>query len=102
MYPPAFYSSLHTAGVAIGSVVSLALAPLAAGVLERLVDKHPLGRRWTLAAPLGTAGSTLLRVAKIEVELAGASPRQHPLVQPGNGLRVHPAAGQRREPATAG
>ncbi|TQN28732.1 DME family drug/metabolite transporter [Haloactinospora alba] len=60
VYPLAFYSAMHLAGVAVGSVVSLASAPLASGVLERLVDRHPLSRWWMLAASLGTAGSTLL------------------------------------------
>lgn len=60
VYPLAFYSSMHLAGVAIGSVVSLASAPLASGVLERVVDRRPLGRRWALAAAIGVAGSTVL------------------------------------------
>lgn len=32
IYPLAFYSSMHLAGVAIGTVVSLASAPLASGL----------------------------------------------------------------------
>lgn len=60
VYPLAFYSSMHVAGVAIGSVVSLASAPLASGVLERVVDQRPLGRRWVVAAAIGVAGSTVL------------------------------------------
>lgn len=65
IYPLAFYSSMHFAGVAVGSVVSLASAPLASGVLERLVDKRPLGRWWLLAAALGVVGSILLGVSKL-------------------------------------
>jgi len=38
VYPLAFYSSMHLAGVAIGTVVSLASAPLASGVLEHVVE----------------------------------------------------------------
>lgn len=60
VYPLAFYSSMHLAGVAIGTVVSLASAPLASGVLERVLERRPLGRWWMLAAALGTTGSTLL------------------------------------------
>ena len=37
IYPLAFYSSMHLAGVALGTVVSLASAPLASGVLEWFV-----------------------------------------------------------------
>src|SRR5699024_11311906 len=35
IYPLAFYSSMHLAGVAIGTVVSLGSAPIASGLLER-------------------------------------------------------------------
>lgn len=66
VYPLAFYSSMHFAGVAVGSVVSLASAPLASGVLERLVDRRPLSRWWMLAAGLGVAGSTLLCLSKLQ------------------------------------
>ncbi|PQZ93946.1 EamA family transporter [Arthrobacter sp. MYb227] len=66
IYPLAFYSSMHLAGVAVGSVLSLASAPLASGVLEWLVDRRPLSRWWMLAAGLGVLGSTLLCVSKLQ------------------------------------
>ncbi len=72
IYPLAFYSSMHSAGVAVGSVVSLASAPLASGILERVVDRRPLSRWWMLAAALGVIGSTLLCVAKIEDQASSA------------------------------
>ena len=65
VYPLAFYSSMHTAGVAVGSVVSLASAPLASGVLERLGDGKALSRWWMLAASLGILGSALLCASKL-------------------------------------
>lgn len=65
IYPLAFYSSMHLAGVAIGSVVSLASAPLASGVLERVVEGHRLNRWWMISAGLGIVGSILLCVSKI-------------------------------------
>lgn len=65
VYPLAFYSSMHLAGVALGSVVSLASAPLASGVLERLVQQAPLSRWWLLAAGLGVTGGVLLCVSKM-------------------------------------
>lgn len=65
IYPLAFYSSMHYAGVAIGSVVSLASAPLASGLLERVVDRKPLSRWWMLAAGLGVTGSVMLCLAKM-------------------------------------
>lgn len=60
IYPLAFYSSMHLAGVAIGSVASLASAPLASGALERVLEARPLSRWWLLAVGLGVVGSTLL------------------------------------------
>lgn len=66
VYPLAFYSSMHTAGVAVGSVVSLASAPLASGVLERFVDGRALSRWWMLAGSLGILGSALLCASKLD------------------------------------
>lgn len=63
VYPLAFYSSMHLAGVAVGTVISLASAPLASGLLERLVDKQRLGGWWVAAALLGITGSILLVVS---------------------------------------
>ena len=57
---------MDAAGVAVGSVVSLASAPLASGVLERLVDRRALSRWWVLAAGLGILGSALLCVSKLD------------------------------------
>ena len=65
VYPLAFYSSMHLAGVAVGTVVSLGSAPLASGLLERVVDGRPLDRRWMIAAALGIAGSAVLCGAKM-------------------------------------
>lgn len=64
VYPLAFYSSMHLAGVSIGSAVSLASAPLASGVLERALDGRALSRWWMLAAGLGVLGSAILCVSK--------------------------------------
>jgi len=63
IYPLAFYSSMHLAGVAVGSVVSLASAPLASGILQHFLESRPLSRTWALAAALGIAGSTVLCLA---------------------------------------
>ncbi|MEW2515845.1 DMT family transporter [Streptomyces sp. NPDC046870] len=64
VYPLAFYSSMHLAGVAVGTVVSLGTAPLASAVIERVVDGRRLTRRWTTAAALGLLGTALLCVAE--------------------------------------
>ncbi|PWI20970.1 EamA family transporter [Streptomyces sp. Act143] len=64
IYPPAFYTSMHLAGVAVGTVVSLGTAPLASAVIERVLDRRRLTRRWMLAAVLGLLGTALLCVAE--------------------------------------
>src|SRR5699024_1051739 len=60
VYPLAFYSAMHYAGVAIGTVSSLASAPIASGLFERIIEKRRLGGWWFLAAGLGITGSVLL------------------------------------------
>ncbi|CQR65588.1 DMT family transporter [Streptomyces leeuwenhoekii] len=64
VYPLAFYSSMHLAGVAVGTVVSIGTAPIASALIERVVDGRRLTRRWTLAAALGLLGTVLLCVAE--------------------------------------
>lgn len=73
IYPLAFYSSMHLAGVAIGSVVSLASAPLASGVLELIIERRRLSRWWMLAAGIGVVGSALLCLSKLG-DPAGSAP----------------------------
>ncbi|MER6693165.1 DMT family transporter [Streptomyces minutiscleroticus] len=62
-YPLAFYSSMHLAGVAVGTVVTIGAAPLVSAVVERVVDGHRLTRRWRLGAALGLLGTVLLCAA---------------------------------------
>ncbi|MFF4334361.1 DMT family transporter [[Kitasatospora] papulosa] len=69
-YPPAFYSSMHLAGVATGTVVSIGSAPLASALIERVVDGRRLTRRWITGAVLGLSGTVLLCAAEAT---AGAS-----------------------------
>ncbi|MBP8531792.1 DMT family transporter [Streptomyces sp. MK37H] len=59
-YPLAFYSAMHLAGVAVGTVVSIGMAPLASAVIERVMDRRRLTRRWKLGAALGLLGTFLL------------------------------------------
>ncbi|WP_427165427.1 DMT family transporter [Streptomyces sp. C1-1] len=63
-YPLAFYSSMHLAGVAAGTVVSIGSAPLASAVIERVRDGRRLTRRWTAGAGLGLSGTVLLCLAE--------------------------------------
>ncbi|MER7397544.1 EamA family transporter [Streptomyces sp. NPDC000151] len=64
IYPLAFYSSMRLAGVAVGTVISIGTAPLASAVIERVVDRRRLTRRWMLGAALGLLGTVMLCVAE--------------------------------------
>ena len=63
VYPLAFYSSMHLSGVAVGTVVSIGSAPVAAALIERFADHKPLTGRWTVGAVLGIGGAALLSFA---------------------------------------
>ncbi|WP_337061517.1 DMT family transporter [Kineococcus sp. G2] len=63
VYPLAFYSSMHLAGVAVGTVVTIGSAPVAAALIERVLDARPLTRRWALGAATGVLGVLLLGLA---------------------------------------
>ena len=65
IYPLAFYSSMHLAGVAIGTVISIGSAPLATALLERWRDGRPLSARWGIGAGLGVIGVLLLNVGPV-------------------------------------
>jgi len=52
VYPLAFYASMNMAGVAVGNVVSLGLAPLAAALIEWLVERRSLTTRWKIGATM--------------------------------------------------
>lgn len=64
IYPLAFYSSMHLAGVTIGTVITIGSAPLLSAIIERVFDGKQLTARWTLGAALGLIGTVLLCVAK--------------------------------------
>lgn len=57
---------MHLAGVAVGTVMSLGSAPIASGLLERVIERRRLSGWWMLAAALGIAGSAVLSVAKMQ------------------------------------
>lgn len=64
VYPLAFYSSMHLAGVTIGTVVTIGSAPLLSAVIERVFDGKPLTGRWAMGATLGILGTVMLCLAK--------------------------------------
>lgn len=63
VYPLAFYSSMRLSGVAVGTVVSIGSAPVAAALIERFADRKPLTRRWMAGAFLGVTGAAVLSFA---------------------------------------
>ena len=61
IYPLAFYSSMRMAGVAVGTVVSIASAPLFAALLECFFSKaFHLTKRWLISVLIGLIGIALL------------------------------------------
>ncbi|MCL1897780.1 MAG: DMT family transporter [Micrococcales bacterium] len=63
LFPLGFFGSMHLAGVAIGTVVSIGLCPLFAAIAQRLFDKTKLAGRWGVAASIGLVGVGLLAFA---------------------------------------
>ncbi len=72
VYPLAFYTGMDLAGVAVGNVVALGSGPVFAAILERVIERRPLSRRWAVATSLAVAGIVLLAVGK-QAD-AGSSP----------------------------
>jgi len=64
IYPLAFYSSMHLSGVAIGTVVSIASAPLFAAILDRFISKKQISLQWLLSFIIGAIGIVLLVLGK--------------------------------------
>ena len=64
VYPLAFYSSMHLAGVAIGTVVSLASAPVFAGAIDFLRDRGSITRRWAVCTAIALPGMVLLVIGR--------------------------------------
>ncbi|MCB5162975.1 DMT family transporter [Marinomonas algarum] len=61
VYPLAFYSSMALAGVAIGTVISIATAPFFSALLECLFGKkNVISRRWLMSFFIGVVGMALL------------------------------------------
>lgn len=71
LYPLAFYSSMRLAGVAVGTAVSVGMAPLASAVIERVADRRRLTRRWRFGAALGLLGTVAICVAEATGHASG-------------------------------
>jgi DME family drug/metabolite transporter len=76
VYPLAFYSSMHLAGVTVGTVVSIGSAPLASAVMERLADGRRLSLRWAVGAGTAISGTVLLCVAEAAAATGDDGARQ--------------------------
>lgn len=66
IYPLAFYSSMRLSGVAVGTVISIASAPIFAVVLERLIGKVKVTRQWVVSFIVGALGISLLTLGKAQ------------------------------------
>jgi DME family drug/metabolite transporter len=64
IYPLAFYSSMHYAGITIGTVVSIGTAPLFTALLERVFDRKALSMTWLMSFVLGVTGVALLSLGE--------------------------------------
>ena len=64
IYPLAFYSSMHLAGITIGTVVSIGTAPLFTTLLERFFDHKKLSIKWFICFVLGISGVILLSLGE--------------------------------------
>ena len=66
IYPLAFYSSMRLAGVAIGTVISIASAPFFTVVMERLISNKRVTSRWVVSFIFGVVGVILLTLGKTQ------------------------------------
>lgn len=64
LYPLAFYSAMNLAGVAIGTVISIASAPLFTVLLERVFNQKPITVLWLIKFTLGVIGVYFLVAGK--------------------------------------
>ena len=66
IYPLAFYSSMRLAGVAIGTVISIASAPFFTVIMERLISNKRVTSRWMVSFIFGVVGVILLTLGKTQ------------------------------------
>jgi DME family drug/metabolite transporter len=63
LYQLTFFAAVAKTGVAVGTIVGIGSAPVAGGILGRLLHGEVLTRRWLLATTLAVAGCTLLALS---------------------------------------
>jgi len=64
IYPLAFYRSMSLAGVAVGTVISIACAPFFSVLLEVLIDGKKVSQQWWLSFFIGCIGMVVLTLSK--------------------------------------
>ncbi|MGI0118525.1 DMT family transporter [Zooshikella sp. RANM57] len=64
VYPLAFYSAMRLSGVALGTVISIASAPFSTVLLEWLINKKPISKKWLMNFIVGAIGMMLLAIGK--------------------------------------
>lgn len=64
IYPLAFYISMEYSGVAIGTVISIATAPLFSAMLERFINRKLISLQWVISFIFGALGVILITLGK--------------------------------------
>lgn len=77
IYPLAFYSSMKLSGVAVGNVISIGMAPIAAALIEWAYDKQALNRTWIISIVFGITGVICLASAKPATSFESAATSVH-------------------------
>ena len=92
VYPLAFYSGMDLAGVAVGNVVALGSGPVFAALLEWMLERRPLSRRWGIATVFALLGIAALATSRA-IFGDGASEEGRPGDAPVLGIAVALLAG---------
>jgi drug/metabolite transporter, DME family len=66
VYPLAFYTAMNLAGVAIGNVVALGSGPVFAALLEWIIQRRGLDRRWVGSTAIAIVGIVLLGASRVD------------------------------------
>jgi drug/metabolite transporter, DME family len=69
VYQLAFFAGVSLTGVAVGTIVGIGSAPIMTGLLDWLVNRQPLTRRWMMATLLAIIGCALLTIPDAEVNI---------------------------------
>ncbi|WP_418357726.1 MULTISPECIES: DMT family transporter [Shewanella] len=77
VYPLAFYSSMRISGVAIGTIASLATAPIFAAIIECLFSQKVISKQWVISFAFGAIGIILLTAGKENTLSSTANTYQH-------------------------